>query len=223
MNSYSVYEHVNKQNGKRYIGITSRKPECRWGNSGSNYTGSPKFYSAISQCGWDSFDHNIIASGLSKEEACAMEIELIAKYNTMNEGYNISSGGDCAPMSQETKDKLSKALVGNKNGLGKPCSPEKAKKISDAQKGKKLSEEHKHHLSIAKTGKSHASPSIDTCIKISNSHKKRSVYCYETNEVYESVQQCARALNLDATAVCAVCKGKHSYVKGYHIQYATLI
>lgn len=223
MNSYTVYEHVNKQNGKRYIGITSKKPEDRWGNDGSKYVGSPKFYSAILQHGWDNFDHNIVASGLSKEEACAVEIELIARYDTNKTGYNITSGGDCAPMSQETKDKLSKALLGNKNGLGKPCSPEKAKKIGDAQRGRKFSEERRQHISEAKRGKPHASPSIDTCIKISNSHKKRSVYCHETNEVYESVQQCARALNLDATSVCAVCKGKHAHVQGYHIQYATLI
>lgn len=37
----------------------------------------------------------------------------------------------------ETKRKISKALKGNKNGLGKECSLEKRKKISDAQKGDK--------------------------------------------------------------------------------------
>ena len=44
---YTVYQHKNKINGKRYFGITSRKPEERWGCNGRNYKSSPHFYSAI--------------------------------------------------------------------------------------------------------------------------------------------------------------------------------
>jgi hypothetical protein len=46
--------------------------------------------------------------------------------------------------------KISKANKGRKAG---PCSPEKAKAISDAKKGKKFSEEHKAKLSEVRTGK----------------------------------------------------------------------
>ena len=39
--------------------------------------------------------------------------------------------------------------------------------------------------------------------------KKRRVYCVETNTVYDSVQEFARKLNLYATNIKKVCKGKH--------------
>ena len=39
--TYTVYEHVNKVNGKRYIGTTSQKPEKRWGWKGSGYFNQP--------------------------------------------------------------------------------------------------------------------------------------------------------------------------------------
>ena len=43
---WCVYIHTNKINNKAYIGITSRKPEERWGNNGNHYTKDkqPVFY-----------------------------------------------------------------------------------------------------------------------------------------------------------------------------------
>jgi predicted GIY-YIG superfamily endonuclease len=75
--TYCVYKHTNKFNGKVYIGITSQQPEKRWKN-GYGYEGNEYFYRAIQKYGWnDGFDHEIIVSGITKEAACAIEIELI--------------------------------------------------------------------------------------------------------------------------------------------------
>lgn len=89
------------------------------------------FFNAIKKYGWDNFDHIIICSGLSKEEACSMEIELIEKYQTTNKdyGYNLTSGGDCPILSSEAREKMSQAMKGNTNGLGHPCSEEKKEKF----------------------------------------------------------------------------------------------
>ena len=128
-------------------------------------------------------------------------------------------GGDCPEMTEEIKAKLSKALHGNKNGLGKPCFDEKKEKIRLTQIGKKLSEEHKKAISNAKKGKTHKSLNEISRKKIADAHIKKPVYCEETNTIYESVQECARQLDLWATLVCKVCKGKLKTTGGYHLSY----
>ena len=44
--TYCVYAHINKINGKIYIGQTKQNPNSRWSN-GYGYKHSPHFYSAI--------------------------------------------------------------------------------------------------------------------------------------------------------------------------------
>lgn len=168
------------------------------------------------------FLHEIVASELTREEACDLEVQLISKYNAQNPefGYNILEGGSAPTIPEEVREKMSKAMQGNKNGLGKPCSEEKKLKIQASLVGKKFTEEHRHNISKAKKGKEGKPCSKETKQKISQSHTKKKVYCEETQVVYESIQSCAKELGLNATNVCAVCKGKHKHVKGYHLSYA---
>lgn len=218
---YTVYRHTNRLNKKVYIGITSQEPESRWGRGGNNYKSSPYFYSAIQKYGWDNFDHDILFTNLTREEACLKEQELIQEFNSMNRmyGYNATSGGDIFIMNEETKQKISKSLRGNKNGLGHPCSKEKKKKISDAQKGRKFSEEHKNKLSEA-AKKRHVPCSDEKRRKLSASYpRKKRVYCEELRQVFESVQECGRQLNVPATCISKICKGKGKTAKGYHFKY----
>ena len=87
--------HINKLNGKVYIGITRRKKvKDRWQN-GNGYKAQVQFYNAIKKYGWDGFYHKVLYRGLSKEEASEKEKELIAKYDSTNPlyGYNYDKGG----------------------------------------------------------------------------------------------------------------------------------
>ena len=218
---YTVYQHKNKINGKVYIGITSQIPTQRWGANGKNYRSSPHFYSAIQKYGWDNFEHNILLENLSKEDACTKEQELIKKFNTMDKrfGYNQTSCGECFELSAEARIKKSKAMIGNKNGLGKPCSKEKADKIRNAQKGRHLSDEHKKKLSES-AKKRHTPCSEDKRKTLQNSHPNmKMIYCEETNTIYKSVQECARQLDIYATNISKVCQGKIKTTKGYHLRY----
>jgi group I intron endonuclease len=218
---YCVYQHVNLINGKIYIGITKRTLEERSGANGINYHTSPYFYSAIQKYGWDNFQHNILYSELTKEDACALEIQLIKEMRTQDSkyGYNIMEGGSAPTIPDSVRKIMSEKMKGNKNGLGKACSEEKKQKIREAQKGRKLTEDHKRKLSEAKRGKTYAPLSEERKRKISNSHKKKQVYCEELKRVFSSIQECARELGLNATNICACCKGKHSSHHGYHFRY----
>ena len=217
---YTVYQHKNKINGKIYIGITSQKPEQRWGSQGCNYKSSPHFYSAIQKYGWDNFEHNILFTDLTKEQACLKEQELIKEYNSMNRefGYNSTSGGDIFTMNEETKQKISQAMIGNQNGLGHPCSEEKKEKISNAQKGRKFTEEHKQKLSEAAKNRHVPCSEEKKQILKEKSHKK-SVYCEELDKIFESVQECSRQLGIHATNISKLCNGRGKTLKGYHLRY----
>ena len=95
MDKYIIYQHVNKINGKRYIGQTSQEPNKRW-RDGKGYSDSPKFWEAIQKYGWDNFEHIIIEEGNSQDWANEREIYWIAYYDTFNnddKGYNMTPGG----------------------------------------------------------------------------------------------------------------------------------
>ena len=156
-NTYCVYLHVNKIDGKKYVGQTCQIPEKRW-REGKGYKGCVHFFNAIIKYGWDNFDHMIIADNLNHEEANYLETALITALKTTDSeyGYNMTSGGSNKRLSEETKIKISKAAKGKK------FSEETRRKLSESRKGKKFSEEHKRKMSEAKKGK-----------KFSEEHKRK--------------------------------------------------
>ena len=129
-NTYCVYKHVSKINGETYIGITKygNDPNRRWKNGrGYKHTKYSHFYRSILKHGWDSYDHIVIKNGLSKEEAAAEEIALIAKFKASSPDLllNISPGGS-----------LGCGLSGeNSPSYGKSPSIESRRKMSIAKNG----------------------------------------------------------------------------------------
>lgn len=109
MNNYIIYKHVNKINGKIYIGQTCQKPEYRW-NHGQGYKNCSYFYKAIQKYGWDNFEHIILENNLTAQQANQKEEEYI-KYYKSNErqfGYNLTAGGNNhQEISESTRKKLS--------------------------------------------------------------------------------------------------------------------
>lgn len=111
-NNYIVYKHTSPSN-KVYIGITSKSPQERW-SSGFGYATQTYFFRAIVKYGWVNFKHEILFDGLTKDEAYAKEIELIAHYKSadIHYGYNIDLGGNNHIVSEETVKRMAKAKLG---------------------------------------------------------------------------------------------------------------
>lgn len=94
LRNYSVYIHRNPVNRKTYVGQTALAPERRW-NDGKGYSYNKDFYDDILKYGWSNFTHEVIASGLSFDEANSLEREKVSelKSNDPAYGYNRTPGG----------------------------------------------------------------------------------------------------------------------------------
>lgn len=143
---YCVYKHTCP-NGKSYIGITKQKTWERWGR-GSGYA-TQFFGKAVAKYGWDNITHEILFDGLTLEEANAKESEMIKKYDTHNpqKGYNLTDGGDGIKGYVATEE-AKKAMSERAKRMW--ADPDKRKylenhlrEISQKNKGRKQSEEHK--------------------------------------------------------------------------------
>lgn len=145
---YALYIHRSPSN-KFYVGI-STNPERRWCN-GNGYKRQTHFWNAIQKYGWDNFDHIILYTGLSKEDACHLQKRIIAilKSNQREYGYNITSGGEGHPgvgmfgsknpmyghvFTEQEKENLRNKMKGNTHSLGYKFTPEQLKHQSEASK-----------------------------------------------------------------------------------------
>ena len=131
--THCVYAHVNKRNGKIYFGITKCYPKNRWG-AGSGYYKCSKFYPAIKKYGWDNIEHIILFDGLTKQEACEKEIELIKLYDSTNrqKGYNIGTGGEFGATGVKKSKEFCEMV--SKRHKGKVLSEETKRKILETRK-----------------------------------------------------------------------------------------
>lgn len=102
---YLVYKHT-APDGRVYIGITKDFPNHRW-RDGRGYDSQKKMNDAIHLMGWLNFTHEIIAAGLTEEEARKIEAEKIAEYNACDDAYGLNMREErCALSDSEQLDDL---------------------------------------------------------------------------------------------------------------------
>jgi group I intron endonuclease len=116
-----IYKTTNLINGKIYIGQDSKNnPE---------YLGSGTIIKrAINKYGKENFKKEILDICLDKEELDIKEIYWIKELKSIENGYNISSGGNgClgCKQSDETKEKRRLKNIGDKNPMYDKTLPKK--------------------------------------------------------------------------------------------------
>jgi group I intron endonuclease len=198
---YCVYMHTSPK-GKKYVGITCRNPLYRWQN-GQGYKHNVHFNKAIIKYGWDNFKHEILESGLCKEEAEEKEIFLIKELNLQNPncGYNLSSGGAV--------------------NRGFKYSAQSRKKLSDSLRGIVRSEKYKENMKIACANHK---PTTEAILK-SQEVCKRAVRAYSINgeklQDFDSMVDAAEKLNgvNDSSMITKCCKSEVKQAYGYIFRY----
>lgn len=193
--NWTLYCHINKINGKKYIGITSKKnPNSRWRN-GKGYENAPHFWHAIQKYGWGNFEHVILSSTLTKERACELEKLLIShlKLQDENYGYNFGDGGNTG-----------NSMRGERHPMyGRHHTKESNEKNRQAHLGRRfnLSQEAKDKIRKASMGNTNG--------------KTTPVICNETGRYYHSAAEAQRDTGADASAIIKCIKGKLHKTHGY--------
>lgn len=186
---WCIYKHT-LPDGRCYIGQTCNIT-ARW--KPSAYKNCVKFYSAIQEYGWENFNHEILIDNLTLEEANRLEEAYIEKYNSIEKGFNLNSGGENKLHSQETKNKMSQTRKGISH------SQEHNEAISNALMGKKKTPEHIRNNQLAQ-------------------HRKP-VECIETGEKYESLSDAERKTGILGETISRCCRGKQKTASGFHWRF----
>lgn len=209
--SYIVYKHTDPT-GKVYVGITKQRPQKRF-DYGRGYKHNARFREAIRRYSWAGLRHEIIASGLTQEEAEAKEAELIAKFNSTNprHGYNVKTGGIRGTgLTPEGRKRLAERTRGDKNPT---------KVYGHPMQGKHHREESRLKMSAAAKARKGRVCSNETRAKLQAAQIKCAVMNLDTGETFEGIHAAGRAYGLEPSKICAVCKGKRKSTGGYRWAY----
>ena len=210
-----IYVTTNLLNGMRYVG------QKKINHAFNSYMGSGvRLTRAIKKYGKENFRRTIISFAYSPDELNQQEVEAIRFFNAAesDDYYNIELGGMKYPLSEHTKQLISKNhadMRGKKSPCyGKKLSEEQRRMISERQKGrvpsnkgKPMSEEQKAKLRDAWKRRT---------VRVGN---VSAIKCVETGKEYQSVVDAARDTGLVYESIFAVLSGRRNSLYGYHFIY----
>jgi len=133
-------------------------------------------------------------------------------------------------VSEETKEKISKAVkkkYDNNEIIKNNSNKQKVKCITDNLEFESLSEAGKYYnLSVTDISncckgkyKQLKGKVFEFINRIDNSIGRRKVICIETDEIFNSVKDCANKFNVSSSLICACCKGRRKRIKNHTFQY----
>jgi len=230
-----IYKITNKINGKIYIGQTIKSLNARISNHISDALANKynvHFHSALRKYGADNFEWGIIAECDDIDELNRLEIYFIGWYDTYNNGYNMTMGGEGISgwkHTEEAKRKNSEAHKGGNHPMyGKHPTEETRKKLSVSKKGennpnydKHPTEETRRKMSEANKGEKNSmhgkrgnkSPSAKKYIITTPEGKE--IFVHGLNEFCKNYKR----EKLHNGCLVAVARGKRNHNKGYRCRY----
>ena len=200
-----IYKFENKINRKIYIGKTKNIKERIYQHSHVTKNKNTKFGNALRKYGINMFDFNILVTIHSKSSdnldiiLNCLEKYFIKKYNSFNNGYNCTLGGDGTinfKHSEETKNKL----------RGRIVSEETRKKIRHALKGKPC------HRRLTDKWRSSVIEAKSIPIK---QFSKDGIFIKQ----WSSITKAARFYNLPISCISRVCKNERKSCGGFIWKY----
>jgi hypothetical protein len=102
---WTIYCHIHKDTGRRYIGLTKKTWRQRWNQhiytAKSAKSGRSHFVNALRKYGKDAFDHEVLEVHGTLEEANEAEARWIEHFDSTNpeKGFNLAKGGEHVPHS----------------------------------------------------------------------------------------------------------------------------
>lgn len=212
----TIYCITNTVNGKQYIGQTRRTVESRWKQHLRSYMkGTNYLYAAMRKYGVECFVVTELVSNVtSAQELDFLESKFIAEYNTLNFGYNLTSGGEGG---YERSASYRKRISGSGNHMyGKTHTPEARKIISDKAKGRKHSAETAEKIRLKMIGNKNSSTTYLTTYNKQRADKTIYDFYHPLYGVVSTYQSnLANSYGLNTSAVANVVKGKYRSTKGW--------
>lgn len=196
-----IYKITNNIDGKAYIGQTINLKERK--RNHRNAKDDYSIHKAIRKYGFENFSWEILEE-CPKERLNEREIYWIAYYNTYNDGYNETKGGD------------------NADSLVNWIKQHKEEHIIQAKKNLEIANQY---------NKSHREEHLEQLAKvrpIGVNKTKRKVCCIEKNLIFDSLADAERWSMSDANDnnkkaahqhISKVCSGKRKTCGGYHWKY----
>lgn len=197
-----IYRHCiinDKGLEKSYIGQTTHDVKSRWldgkGYLHTNFGDADhKFARAIRKYGWNSFSHEVILT-IECNDRKELEFWLnqweayyIYKFDSFNNGYNSTTGGDNYIRDIESRKKISQTRI--------------EKQIAKGDKnpfwGQKHNEQTRNHISKSRKGK---------CTGEQHGRAKK-VICLNTGEVFDSAYDATKKYGGDRGNLILACQGK---------------
>ena len=115
-----IYKATNKVNGKSYIGMTSYTLEFRKRdhyNCAMRHAFHSVFHHAIRKYGFDAFTWEEIDNAMFYDDLQEKEKYWIKHYDTYNNGYNLTIGGEGVTGADRRGEKSSTALLTDQQAL----------------------------------------------------------------------------------------------------------